>query len=69
MANFNRLREGMSYREVVAILGSSGELISSSTLAGTTTEMYRWEGDSLGANMNVMFQDDKLISKAQFGLD
>ena len=68
LANFNRLQTGMTYQEVVSILGSRGELISSSELAGTKTEMYQWEGTSLGANMNAMFQDGKLISKAQFGL-
>lgn len=69
LANFDRIREGMSYEEVVSILGSSGELISSSDLVGTKTEMYQWQGTSLGANMNAMFQDGRLISKAQFGLE
>jgi hypothetical protein len=30
--------------------------------------MFMWDGTSLGANMNAMFQDDKLVQKAQFGL-
>ena len=69
MANFRRLESGMSYEEVTGILGKEGEEISSSDIAGIHTVMYQWMGDTgWGANMNVMFQDDKLIQKAQFGL-
>lgn len=69
LSNFNRIHEGMTYQEVVSILGSRGELISSSTVGTIKTEMYMWEGEFLGANMNAMFQDGKLVSKAQFGLE
>jgi hypothetical protein len=31
--------------------------------------MYRWDGAGmLGANLNAMFQNGKLVTKAQFGL-
>jgi hypothetical protein len=69
LANFNRIREGMSYQEVVSILGSPGELTASSDVAGIKTVMYQWEGESFGANMNAMFQNGKLVTKAQFGLE
>lgn len=68
MANYSRLADGISYRQAVAILGTSGTEISRTDLAGTTTVMYQWDGSSFGANMNAMFQNDKLVSKAQFGL-
>lgn len=69
MENYTRLTTGMSYAQVVEILGAPGTELSRSSLGGITTVMYQWEGTgSLGANMNAMFQDDKLISKAQFGL-
>jgi hypothetical protein len=58
----------MSYQEVVAILGEPGEEISRSDLAGTTMVMYQWSRWN-GANMNAMFQNDALVTKAQFGLD
>jgi hypothetical protein len=67
-ANYQRLSEGMSYAQVVAILGSSGKELSRSDIAGQTTVMYGWDGSGFGANMNAMFQNDKLITKAQFGL-
>lgn len=42
--------------------------MSSSEMAGYKTVMLMWTGTSMGANMNAMFQNDKLVSKAQFGL-
>jgi hypothetical protein len=67
-ANYDRIRTGMSYLEVVAILGQSGEELSRVELAGTSTVMYSWRKSFSVANMNAMFQNGKLVSKAQFGL-
>jgi hypothetical protein len=70
-AEFNQLKNGMTYDEVVKIIGSKGELLSSSGQKGTDTytTIYSWDGEgSLGANANVTFQGGKLISKAQFGV-
>lgn len=70
LENFNKLQSGMTYEEVVAILGSEGTILSESEVAGIKTAMYTWDGDSgLGANMNIMIQDNEMISKAQFGLE
>lgn len=67
MDNFNRIQTGMTYSQVVAILGSDGEEISRSDLAGYTTVMYMWKRWT-GANMNATFQNGRLVSKAQMGL-
>lgn len=66
-AEYTSLREGMSYSEAVSIIGASGEELSRSDLAGISTVMYSWT-NSNGSNMNAMFQDGKLVTKAQFGL-
>lgn len=68
MAKYSALTEGMSYADAVRILGAEGTEISRADLAGTTTVMYQWMGTSVGANMNAMFQNDRLVTKAQFGL-
>lgn len=68
LSAFNRISDGMTYAQVVNILGKEGTEISSSNLAGYKTVMYQWDGDSWGANMNAMFQNGRLISKSQFGL-
>jgi hypothetical protein len=59
----------MTYEEVTKILGS-GKEISRTEISGLpTTVMYQWEKYSGLKNMNAMFQDGKLVSKAQFGLN
>lgn len=67
MAEFNRVTEGMTYEDVKRVIGAPGVLQSSSDMAGYKTVMYSWM-NSNGSNMNAMFQNDKLINKAQFGL-
>jgi hypothetical protein len=69
LSGYLSLREGMTYAQAVSALGSSGQEISRSNLAGFTTVMYQWTvDDGSGANMNAMFQNDRLVTKAQFGL-
>ena len=69
---FNKIENGMSYSEVCDIVGGEGTLSSSSDIglgAEYKTDLYQWSGDgSIGANANVMFQNNKVISKAQVGL-
>jgi hypothetical protein len=68
---FDSIENGMTYEEVVKIIGVEGEVMSESGTAGEEfhTVMYTWDGEEgLGANANAMFQDGVMISKAQFGL-
>src|SRR5690606_33959998 len=72
-ASFDALKTDMSYAQVVEIIGRDGELISESEMGNLVTKMYSWKAEkkdhgALGANMNVMFQNDKLVSKSQYGL-
>ena len=70
-AEFDQIQNGMTYEQVVQIIGSEGELMSESGDKGTQfyTVMYTWEGESgFGANANAMFQGGKMVNKAQFGL-
>lgn len=68
LEQYNRLTDGMSYADAVAILGEPTQELSRNNLAGMVTVMYMWKGTTLGANMNAMFQDDKMVQRAQFGL-
>jgi hypothetical protein len=69
LAQFHQLADGMTYTRAAEILGGPGAEMSRTSISGTTTVMYAWQGSgSVGANMNAIFQNDKLISKAQFGL-
>lgn len=68
---FEQIKDGMTYEEVVKIIGSEGEILSESGEKGTSlyTVMYSFEADgSFGANSSMMFQGGKLMNKSQFGL-
>jgi hypothetical protein len=68
---FDSIENGMTYEEVVKIIGVEGEVMSESGTAGEEfhTVMYTWDGEEgLGANANAMFQGGVMINKAQFGL-
>lgn len=67
MEEYKKIKNGMSYEEVVEIIGFEGTEMSSNELAGIKTIMYSWQNAD-GSNMNAMFQNNKLNSKAQFGL-
>lgn len=67
-ANFAKIKTGMKYEEVVKILGAEGELLSESEVAGYKTQMYQWKAGMM-SNMNATFQNGKLMSKAQMGLE
>jgi hypothetical protein len=69
MAQFKQLEIGMTQEQVFEEIGP-GEELSRNDIGGYTNVMYQWEGEgSLGANMNAMFQNGKLIQKSQFGLE
>lgn len=69
LANFNRLRPGMNYGQVKDILGLAGTISAENNIAGYSAVLYSWMAPgNTGANMNVMFQNGRLIQKAQFGL-
>lgn len=66
-SEYDFLQAGMSYLQVIRIIGFRGEDLGQSELAGISTVMYAWK-NSNGSNMNAVFQDGALVSKAQFGL-
>lgn len=65
LEQFNQLENGMTKDKVFGILGGEGVITSESE----DTLMYSYNGTSLSANASLMFQDDKLISKSQLGLE
>lgn len=67
---FNAIESGMTYNEVVNIVGSDGELSSQVDIGGDEykTEIYVWYGAVPGSNANVTFQGGKVVAKAQLGL-
>lgn len=72
LSQFEKVQTGMTYEEVVNILGSQGELLSETDIGYEEyfSQMYQWYGVGiLGANANFIFQGGKLTSKSQYGLE
>jgi hypothetical protein len=73
-AEFDKLESGMTYEKVTAIVGGPGTVVvESGKKGGKDLEihivMYQYDGEGdFGANANLMFQDEKLMTKAQMGL-
>lgn len=67
---FKEIKDGMTYDEVVKIIGAEGSLMSETGEKGTDfhTEMYEFETDGFLSNATLTFQNGKLVNKAQFGL-
>lgn len=73
-AEFEKVQNGMTTKEVFGIIGGKGEVMSEVGEKGseTYTVIYMYKGKGAagvaGANANFTFQDDKLMAKAQVGL-
>lgn len=70
MANFNRLQKGMTYAQVVQILGKEGKEEGVLGSGAEKIVMYKWDADEdgSGATMSVFFKNGKLDTKFQFAL-
>jgi hypothetical protein len=59
LAQFNRVQNGMTYAEVVAIFGREGELLPS-----TRIKAYRWSNPN-GSLVRLIFSADRVADKEQ----
>jgi Beta-lactamase inhibitor (BLIP) len=64
---YNQIKNGMTYKEVVAIIGSDGTETSSSGEGKYKVTSYQWKGGDYEYIYGV-FMGDKLTSKTQANL-
>lgn len=69
LSQYDLVQTGMSYDEVKNIFGGDGQLTSETSISGTSSQLYQWNGKSLGSNCVITFSDGKVFSKSQFGLE
>lgn len=74
LREYQQIANGMSYSDVIQIIGAPGTESSRNHMDGVPgvmlsidTVSYDWI-NSDGSNMNAMFQNGSLVQKAQFGL-
>ena len=70
LAQFEQVKNGMTYEEVSAIIGKGTKLAETGTPGDSLyTVSYSYKGKgAIGANAIVLFQGNKLITKSQAGL-
>jgi hypothetical protein len=69
MADYQQIQEGMSYDAVAVIMRAPGTEISRGGTAGVTMVMYKWKNPRGRGIVTAMFQDDRLTTKSQAGLE
>lgn len=70
LTEYNDCKTGMTYEQCVKIIGQDGEPFTETEILDTRSASYVWYGNEMtGANAVFIFQDDKLISKSQIGLE
>jgi len=68
LEQFEQISNGMTYDEVVSILGA-GVLSSIMYVSNNLTETYTWNGESAEQIAMIMFQDDLVVFSTQYDLD
>lgn len=67
--NYVSIRDGMTYSQVVNVLGGkSGVLDTSSSYGGYTLAYYTWKNRSGTKCIVVGFENGKVCAKSQYGL-
>ena len=67
LAQYERLKDGMSYEDVVKILGP-GEEISRTEILGVSVTQYAWRGGPAQSGISATFVGRTLLSRVELGL-
>ena len=68
-AEFSRIRMGMTYGEVAAIIGGNGKLVSASQGSGYSYKSYEWPSAATSwGSAFISFDDNEVNYKSQSGL-
>lgn len=72
LSAFQAVQNGMSYAQVRDLFGRDGQVTSENTFPDfqggqTHTILYKWDA-GFAASISVMFQNDAVMQKSQFGL-
>lgn len=66
---FYQIAEGMSYNDVVSVIGCDGKIVSQSQAPNYVFVMMKWQGNGrLGSNAIISFENGRVTSKSQYRL-
>lgn len=68
LEEFEKIETGMSYNDIVDIVGCEPKVLSESEIMGIKSTMYMYYGKDHISNANITVQDGKVKSKSQLGL-
>lgn len=63
-----QIENGMTYDQVVEIIGSEGKETSTAAVGGITSSVYQWDGSAKYSNVAITFTNNAVVAKAQAGL-
>lgn len=69
LAQYNQIKDGMTYKEVVEIFGGKETSSSESEIAGIKSQIMTWNGNGTFSLVTIGFTDGKVSSKSQTGLE
>lgn len=67
LAKYSQLQIGLTYEQTASIIGAQGTEMSHSETPNYITVGILWKNGD-GSNMNCIFQNGELVSKAKAGL-
>lgn len=69
LEKFNNIETGMTYQQVVDIIGEEGKLSTESAYGDQSMQIYYWYSTNGISNATVSFMNGKVTAKSQIGLD
>ncbi len=69
LEKFNKIETGMTYQQVVDIIGEEGTLSTESAYGDQSMQIYYWYASNGISNATVSFINAKVTAKSQIGLD
>jgi hypothetical protein len=68
LSEFNKIKNGMTYQQVVQIIGENGTLEASASSGAYTSKVYSWTQKGTYGSASISFMNNKVQAKAQAGL-
>lgn len=69
LEKFNKIETGMTYQQVVDVIGEEGTLSTESSYGNQSMKVYYWYASNGISNATISFMNDKVTAKSQVGLE